>query len=293
MKEEIMNCTFGLRSIAILSGLLLTASPASAATINASSSGYGLFVSAAALTLNLNAGPSPNAATGTAPAPYNLADSALAVNVTSSIPFVVSGQAAANSVNGTATSNVDGLPGSRLTTASGGVDGAQIGLNTIPILGGGITLLGINATLNSTAQITGDFGSLAASGTTTIQNLGLTINAIPVNLTAFVGVNVAPNTSVNLALLGIANSSLILNEQLIAPNQTSIIVNAFHLTVNLASLIAADVVLGHSQVAVTAVPEPATLAFMGLALVPLTCFARSARRRWRVHTQPLQPTTAI
>ncbi len=286
-----MKRFFGLL-ISGLIGATLMPAPADAAVTNASSSGYGLFVDATALGLNLNAGPLPSGAIGSAPAPYNVADSDLGVNVTGNVPFVVTGQAAAEAVNGTATSNVDGFAGSRTTTASGGVDGAQIGVNTIPLVGGGIPLLGINATLNSTAQITGDFGSLAASGTTTIENLGLTIDAIPVDLSAFVGVNIAPNTSVNLALLGIANSSLILNEQLIVPNQTSITVNAFHLTTNLSNVIIGEVILGHSQVAVTAIPEPASIALIGLGFLSLTGILRSARGRRQLRSLPVRTITA-
>lgn len=283
-----MRCSFSLLCCALMPGLFLPLHSSDAAMINADSNGYGLLVDALALGLSVNAGPLPNGASGTAPAPYNVSDNVVNVSVTGNIPLLVTAQVAANAVNGTATSNVDGLPGPRTSTASGGVAGAEIEANTIPFLGGGITLLGINATLDSTAQITGDFGSLAATGTTTIQDLGLVINAIPVDLSAFVGVNVTPNTGVNLALLGIANSSLILNEQIIASNQSSIIVNAFHLTVNLVNLVTAEVILGHSEVEVEvgAVPEPATIALVGLGFVLMTPFVRSVRRRQRGRAHP-------
>jgi hypothetical protein len=241
---------------------------ASASIISATSNGYGLNVSANALGLNVSAGPLPIGASGTAPAPYNVPQTVLNVSVTNSIPLVVSGAIGADAVNGSAMSNVDGLPGIRTTSASGGVVGADVDLVTVPILGPGVSLLGLDATLSSTAQITGEHGSLAATGNTTIENLGLSIGLINVPLGAYVGVNVAPNTSVNLAALGILNASLILNEQIIAGDNSSITVNAFHLSLNIGNAAATSVILGHSQASVVTspVPEPSTLMIVGLGL---------------------------
>jgi hypothetical protein len=258
----------------------LTPTQSQAANISASSSGYGMFVDVNALNVvNLDVGPLPVGVGGTAPAPYADADTVLNVSVSSSVPVVASAAATAGAISATASSNVNGGLGVRLTSASGGVVDAGIDALTLPIIGPGISLLGIDATLSSTAQISGDFGSLTASGTTTIQNLALTISAIPVDLSAYVNVAVAPNTSVNLAALGIANASLILNEQIIAGDQSSIVVNAFHLNVNIANSITAQVILGHSQAQQTAIiPEPATsiLGSCGVAV------AGALRRRRRV-----------
>lgn len=275
-----MRYSFSLLCGALLAGFQTFVPSANAAVMGATSKGYGMSVGLSALGLNLNAGPLPTGQQGTAPNPYNVSGTTLNVNTSSNIPVVISGLANASSVSGAAFSNVDGLLGSRTTSASGGVVGAQIGMNTIPVIGDGVTLLGLNGTLNSTAQITGDADSLLASGTTTIQSLGLTINGIGVNLAPFVGVSVAPNTSINLAALGIANSTLILNEQIIAPDQSSITVNAFHLTLNLVSLIGGDVTLGHSEVqltSVTAVPEPVGAASIGLGMLLLTIRRRTVR----------------
>ena len=254
---------------------------AQAINISASSSGYGMFVDVNVLNaLNLDVGPLPVGVGGVAPAQYADSDTVLNVNIVTSIPLVASGTVTAGSVTAAATSNVDGGLGSRTTSASGGVVGAGINAVTVPVLPPGITLLGINGTLNSTAQIAGDFGSLVATGTTTIQSLGLTISGIPVNLAAYVNVPIAPNTSVNLAALGIANASLILNEQVISGDQSSISVNAFHLNVNLANSVVAQVILGHSQaqMTATAVPEPATV---GMAVVGMVGALGAARRRTR------------
>jgi hypothetical protein len=243
----------------LASFLALTNGSSFGAILEGQSAGYGLSVDVDALSvLSVDVGPLPAGVTGDAPAPYNDAATVLNVLFASSIPFVVSGNVSADAVQGTAFSNVDGLTGSRLTSASGGVVGAGIDVVTLPILGDGITVLGLDGTLSSTAQIAGDYGSLVATGTTVIESLSLEINDIPVDLSAYVGVAVAPNTSVNLAVLGILNTSLILNEQVIAPDQSSITVNALRLNVNLAGLVVGEVILGHSQAQMTGVPEPAT-----------------------------------
>jgi hypothetical protein len=252
-----------------------------AANITASSSGYGLFVDVNALNLvNLDAGPLPMGVNGTAPGPYTDSDTALNVNVSTSIPIVASAAVAAGTVNASAASSVDGLLGARTTTASGGVIGLNLDTVTLPILGPGINLLVIDGTLSSTAQISGDFGSLVATGTTVVESLALTISGIPVNLSAYVNVPIAPNTSVNLAALGIANASLILNEQVIAGDQSLIVVNAFHLNVNVANSIVAQVILGHSQAQMTAigVPEPAT-ALTAVAVMSISGLVAQRRRR--------------
>lgn len=133
--------------------------------------------------------------------------------------------------------------------------------------------MGLDGTLSSTAAITGDYGNLVATGSTTIQALNLIISGTSINLASYVGVNVAPNTSVNLAALGILNASLILNEQIIAPDQSSITVNAFHLDLNLLN-IGGEVILGHSHASVTTIPEPSSI-----LLLSSGAFAMLHRRR--------------
>lgn len=174
-----MSRTYCIRFIASLAIAATIGSAAvQAAVISATSNGYGLNANVSALGLNLSAGPLPVGVSGVSPAPYNLSQTTLNANVASSIPFVITGNIGASVVNATATSNVDGTPGSKLATASGGVVGADLNVNTIPALGGGITLLGLDGTLSSTAQISGNTGTLVAVGTTTIENLALTLNAI-------------------------------------------------------------------------------------------------------------------
>jgi hypothetical protein len=260
--------------IALATFLAFGSSSCFGAILGAHSAGYGLSVDIDALNvLSLDVGPLPSGVSGAAPAPYNEAGTVLNVLVNSSIPLVVSGSVSADAVQGAAFSNVEGLPGNRLTSASGGVVGAGIGIVTLPIIGDGIELLGLDGTLSSTAQIAGDYGTLVATGTTIIESLSLAINDIPVDLSAYVGVAVAPNTSVNLAALGILNTTLILNEQVISPDQSSIVVNALRLNLNLASLVVGEVILGHSEARMAGVPEPCTCLLLASA-VPMGLLLR-------------------
>jgi hypothetical protein len=279
------------RAAAILLALAaaMASDGAARASIQAgSSSGYGMSVDVEALGLNLDLGPLPVGAAGSAPGPYNESASVLNALVTTSIPFVVSGTAGAAVVTGTAESNVDGGAGPRFASATGGVVDAAVGVNTLPFLGGGITLLGLDATLQSSASVSGDFGSLSAIGNTTITDLDLVINSIVVDLSAYVNVAVAPNTMVDLSALGILNATLILNEQIIAADNSSIVVNGLRLSLNLIDSITADVILAHSQAQLTAtpnapgggaVPEPATLLMWSLCGVTTAGLAWVRRRK--------------
>jgi hypothetical protein len=259
----------------------ITGSNAHALVISASSNGYGLDANLNFLGLNVSAGPLPVGVSGTSPAPYNLVQSVLNPNVSSNIPLIVTANVGASAVNATATSNVDGLSGSRLATASGGVVGADLNATTLPLFGPGISLFGLDGTLSSTAQISGNHGALVATGTTTIENLALSVGLINVPLGAYVGVNVAPNTSVNLGALGIVNASLILNEQIIAGDNSSITVNAFRLRLGALGVVGTDVILGHSHVQMATtppVPEPATIGLLvGAALLPVGWRSRRSR----------------
>lgn len=84
-------------------------------------------------------------------------------------------------------------------------------------------------------------------GNVVLTNPGVSILGIPVtglpNLPP-------PNTSIDLAALGIVGATLILNEQTIGGDGVdmgSMSSNALHLTLNTADVITADIVIGHSE----------------------------------------------
>lgn len=253
-------------------GLAAAALPARAADISASSAGYGLDVNLTVLdAVNLQAGPLPAGVAGTAPGPYSLSGSTADVNVAAGTLMLGAG-ATADLVNGTAFSGVDGSPGSKTTGASGGVTNAAVGAGSIAG-----DLLTLDATLSSHAQITGDFGSLDATGGSVIESLGLAIDGVPIDLGAYVGVNVAPNTTISTGLLGV---TLVLNQQIIAPDDSSIQVNALNLSLNLPGVLTGDIILGHSDAEMTAAaaPLPNSAASASL-LVAMMIAAQWIRRR--------------
>ena len=107
-----------------------------------------------------------------------------------------------------------------------------------------------------------------ASGGANFPLLDLKIGTINVDLSPYLGAfaNVAPNSSVDLAALGIASATLLLNEQTIAADNSSISINAFDLSLS-NSEITTKVILGHAQASMTAVPEPSTAALLVIGCV--------------------------
>jgi hypothetical protein len=93
----------------------------------------------------------------------------------------------------------------------------------------------------------GDGGGPGSGDDTSLNGVQLTILGIPVpNIPAAP----APNTTIDLGQLGIAGASLILNERTLGGDgvtSASVSRNAMHLTMNVASLVTADVVFAHSD----------------------------------------------
>lgn len=246
-----------------------------------SSAGYGANLDVGILggLLNVQTGNLPTGASGTAPAPYatgsvvltaglSVVDPLLGVNITSGI------------LSGSASSDVDGLAGSRFATGLGEVANANVQLSGL--LGNLLTLSSTD--IQSTATVSGDAGSFTATGTSTLTNTNLTLlNGPTIALAANPGVN----TSVDLSLLGLANASLILNEQTLSCASTlcSIAVNALHLHLEglkvLGGLLTLDLILGHSQASLAAnaspVPLPASFWLLFSSLLGLTAMTRKSK----------------
>jgi hypothetical protein len=93
----------------------------------------------------------------------------------------------------------------------------------------------------------GGFGGLPPSGTGLIDPqitiLGTAVPGLPLNP--------APNTTIDLGGLGIVGATLILNEQTISGDgvhSLATATNAIHLTIDVAQLVTADVIIAHSDV---------------------------------------------
>jgi uncharacterized repeat protein (TIGR01451 family) len=103
-------------------------------------------------------------------------------------------------------------------TATGEVDNTNIAVSAL------IPVLGITAdVLQSTAQATCSAGTAVMSGNSVITNLKINVLGLPVS----VPVSTAPNTSLNVPLVGL---SVVLNEQIAHANQIS--VNALHVSLS-------------------------------------------------------------
>ncbi len=232
--------------------------PALATVINGTSAAYDEAVSlttAPPVGVSITATSGPLASvSGVAPASYNSTQSAISAAVTG---VLSTGVLTAN-----AFSNVDGLAGSRLTSATATVSSLAINI---------LSVLGLTAdTVQSFAQISGAPGSLTPTATTTITNLRL-------NGVAVATASVAPNT----VLLNAGGLTVTLNAQTLSgagTNNESLVDDAIDIQLsnvaqpivgdilNRVDLLSGSILIGQSSVAVNAVadlpapvPEPASL----------------------------------
>lgn len=251
---------------------------AGAAIVSANSEGYGLSANLALLGSNLLTVTAPAGVSGTAPAPYSLNDALLDLDVGATIPVVAQAHASAGIITGSANSNVDGSAGSKTTGASGGIVDLSVNADLLSIFGLSSLLELDNLTLNSSAEITGDYGSMTASGGANITSLSLSILGQDIQIDA----NAGANSFINLNALGLIGATLILNEQIADCSDSfcSMTVNALRLSLNgLAGLFDTDIIIGHSYAEmsaenISAVPVPAAVWLFGSAMVGLAGFSR-------------------
>ena len=229
---------------------------ASATVISGSSSAYGVFVDVTG-PLNVSV-PTVAPSSGTAPPVYN--DTA---NVASlSVPTILS----TGIINTSASSDVDGLAGTRQATATAETNNLSVGINIIltPVIA--LT----TSKVTSTATVTGE--PLAAVGGTTIVGGSLQIDSLPA---IPIPLNPAANTILVNNVLGI---TVTLNEQIFS-GSLGLTVNAIHIQfVNALALgLNGDIIVSQAQAALTSdgvIPEPSTALLVGAGLVGFSIHRR-------------------
>jgi len=193
------------------------------------------------------------------------------------LPSLDLGGALIHVSTGVTASQAQYAPGSSLSAASADTTIHDFNLSAVNLLGDG--LISISAdTIQSQSTVMGyclpngqgsrsaiddisffngfDTGNLTPGGpgdgsgdggNVVLVNPAVTILGIPIPA---LPTTPAPNTAIDLAPLGIAGATLILNERTIGGdgvNTSSIASNAMHLTLASAGVITADVALGHSE----------------------------------------------
>ncbi len=242
----------------VASGLALGAPPAAAIVTSGSSDAFGISVNLTLGGLPLTVPATPVAA-GTAPAPYN--DSQMVVDFAVGVPGTAT--LAADALSAMASSDVDGVSSPAFALGSSSVENFDAGL-----FGEGSTVTFHADSITASAQIAGRFGALVESGSVLLQGAELTLFGNTTELDA----NPAPNT----VLIDTASIDVIVNEQFVGGDGISsrmLEVNAVHVvftnffTPN--GLLNGDIVVSHSESALTAVPEPAAPGLLALGFVGL------------------------
>ena len=238
-------------------GVLIGGSTATATVTTGEASAYGLSIALTGV-LDEDTGLVP-AAGVSSPGPGSDTQSSPDL---SGLPLVVSGTATAH-----AETDVDGLNGVRTALAN-----AQLGDLGVEISVLILDILAINAgEISSAVSVSGDFGALDATGTSTFGDASFTVN----NVTFGLDPNYAPNTVV----YDTAGIFIIANEQILIGDGTTlegITVNALRVALADVEGLSGSIVLGQSQAVLTAVPEPGTAL---LLLCGLAVLARAGRRR--------------
>jgi len=262
-----------LRGAALLAALLFGGPFAADATvISGASSAFDATVvlQIPDLAVDVDEGP-VTSLSGSAPPPYSLSDSETTGFSQNGVVF----DAELTATFSTAiSSDVDGAAGTRTTDAEGGISDVTI---TFTAFSTELLRVEISQIIGS-ASVTGDFGSLSASG-----------SVAPIEVTVTVAgwspwvYSLTPTPNQELLDNGVVR--IVGNEQIVTcsgpvggTDTCQIELNALHVYIDgpvLGHYTLGEAIVGHAFATMTAVPEPGTLALLGFGLA----LAAAARRR--------------
>lgn len=266
-----------LRGLALLAAVASLGVPlaSQALVISGASSAFDatidVSVSGPIVNASLSQGPF-SSVSGSAPPPYDLSDALIPFN------FSIDGLTVSGAkLFAEASSDVDGSSGAKTTDASGGLETVSI-----TFVKNSITLFDLDITiLTASASVTGDYGSLVASGSADILDANLYVWGYSPWYYGYG--SPAPNT----VLVDNGVVRIVLNEQVVdcsgpvaGVDTCSISVNAVHLEVDGTILlhdVVKDLIIGHAQATMTAViPEPGVALLLGAGLLLLVTRRHSA-----------------
>ena len=302
MMNRLMKKSAGYCGLVL--GFTMIATGAQATVITSESNAYALgvdlsvevntvAVAQASLTL-------PSMLQQTAPGAYDMSNTAISVDASVGATFAglqdADVFASTGVFNGQITSDVDGGNGSRMTTGYSEVNGlgSNVFDTTFPL--DLSALLSVNSTtLNSYSEVSGDWGSFTAVGSSIIEDLsifflGSQVDLLSEGITADVLAGSTPNFQL-IDFNGIAGLDLILNEQNSTCSMSgfcSMEVNALRfafegvslLDAGIDGLINGELIIGHSYAEMTGMPTapvnaPAAL---GMLLMATAISVMRARR---------------
>lgn len=211
-------------------------------------------------------------ASGSTPGVYNDVYSLASVGATAGVAplgLATVADVSTGLVTSTATSNVDGLAGSRFATGVHNIDNLDLSIVDLPLFAPDLISITADA-IDVSSTVSGDYGALVATGSLDVTNLVIRVAG---TLVATLNGSIAPNTGVALtgALLG---TSVILNQQSTTGdglNSLALTTNAISLdltAINVAGLgaLAGNVTVGptFASLQAAAVPEPSSAILMSL-----------------------------
>ncbi|MHB8637201.1 MAG: hypothetical protein ACYC96_12100 [Fimbriimonadaceae bacterium] len=256
------------------------APPAFATDLAGQSSSFALFSSLVATTYTLNFAPTPTVA-GSAPAPYSLND----FLPSSSHGAAANALDASGTVSASAASNVDGTSGSKSTSASTFADGA------IFTVGGTVIVFNAGVVATNGLSVQGDSGALTSSGYADFSGATLSVLGTPYLFTT----TPSPNT----VMYNAGGLRIVANDQTVTGDgitSRGISITALDFTfTNFAygsEVLNGEVQFSHAQAAMTATPEPVSLAGLaafGLALIRPVAAGKATLTKQRVRCRRIRP----